>query len=71
MDNGNFKLIYSYPRKQTLDDGILIDVSAQAKESRFKVPVAVSANLYRGYVYHQKDSKGKGNPSKVGFTTSS
>lgn len=40
-----FQVIFSYTRKQSIDDGNLIDVTAQAKESGFKVPVAVSLIL--------------------------
>ncbi|WP_415717067.1 DUF6573 family protein [Maridesulfovibrio sp.] len=39
-------MIYSYTRKQAIEDENLIDVTRQAKETGFKVPVAVSLNLY-------------------------
>jgi len=45
-------LIFSYTRKEALEDGTLIDVSTQAKESGFKYPIAitsaVSAQLSKG-----------------------
>ena len=43
-------LIYSYTRAQALADGVLIDVTGQAKTLGFRVPVAVTDNLYNGYV---------------------
>ena len=45
-----FAMIYSYTRKQALEDGNLIDVTGQAKETGFKVPVAVSSTLYEQYI---------------------
>jgi len=42
--------IYSYTRKQALEDGTLIDVTEIAKEAGIKYPVAVTAELYHGYI---------------------
>lgn len=39
-------LIYSYTRKQALEDGVLMDVSELAKEAGFRYPVAVTAALW-------------------------
>lgn len=42
-----FRMIYSYTRKQAIEDGNLIDVTEQAKETGFKVyvfPCSVSVN---------------------------
>ncbi len=43
-------IIYSYTRAQALADGVLIDVSALAREAGFTLPVAVSDSLYHGYL---------------------
>lgn len=43
-------LIFKYSRKDALDDGVLIDISELAREAGFKLPVAVSDNLYHGYL---------------------
>ncbi len=43
-------IIYSYTRKQALEDGVLIDVSEEAKSAGFKIPVAVGDNLFHRYV---------------------
>jgi len=48
--NNDWNFIYSYTRAQALADGVLIDVTAQAKTLGFRVPVAVTDNLYNGYV---------------------
>lgn len=44
------ELIYSYTRRQAIDDGVLIDVTATAKELGFSVPVAVTSTLWHEYV---------------------
>ena len=38
-------LVYSYSRKQAIEDGVLIDVTETAKEAGFKFPVAVTSAL--------------------------
>jgi hypothetical protein len=39
------EVIYSYTRKQAIEDGILVDVSDTAAEAGFKIPVALTARL--------------------------
>ena len=39
-------LIYSYTRAQAIADGVLVDVTEQAKEAGFKVPVALTQAAY-------------------------
>lgn len=43
-------LIHSYTRKQALEDGVLVDVSAAARDLGFKVQVAVTGNLLDRYI---------------------
>ncbi len=43
-------LIFKYSRADALAEGVLIDVSDIAREAGFKLPVAVSDNLYHGYL---------------------
>lgn len=43
-------LIYSYSRTTALEQGVLIDVSAIAREAGFKLPTAVTDSLYHGYL---------------------
>jgi len=40
------EVISAYPRAQALADGTLIDVTVQAAEAGFKVPVAVTAAVW-------------------------
>jgi len=60
MIEDGFKLIYSYSRKQAIADGVLIDVSDQAREAGFKLPVCVSDHLYHGYVVPPEGMDGEG-----------
>nr|WP_319760509.1 DUF6573 family protein [Maridesulfovibrio sp.] len=53
-------VIFSYTRKQAIEDGNLIDVTEQAKQNGFKVPVAVSLNLYERYITPPKGLEGEG-----------
>lgn len=39
-------LIYSYTRKQAIEDGVLIDVTETAKNAGFAVPVALTAGAW-------------------------
>ena len=52
MSNGKAfgNLIYSYSRAQAIADGVLIDVTDEAKAHGFKVPVAITDHLFHGYV---------------------
>ena len=43
-------VIYSYTRAQAIEDGVLIDVSETAKEAGFKFPIAVTSEVWHGYV---------------------
>jgi len=40
------EVIYTYTRDQALSDGVLIDVTAMAKEAGFSCPAAITAALY-------------------------
>ncbi|HVH73295.1 MAG TPA: DUF6573 family protein [Stellaceae bacterium] len=39
-------VISAYSRAQALEDGVLVDVSSQAEEAGFKVPVAVTTAVW-------------------------
>ena len=60
MDDQGFNIIYSYTRTQAIADGVLIDVSGQANETGFKVPVAISDHLYNGYIVPPDGLDGEG-----------
>lgn len=53
MDN----LISCYTWDDAVEDGTFIDISEQAKEWKFTLPVAMTANLFSKYV-RRIDSKG-------------
>ncbi len=53
-------IIYSYTRKQALEDGVLIDVTETAKEAGFVVPVAVTNGLYAEYIEPSESLKNLG-----------
>ena len=38
--------VFSYSRKQAIEDGVLVDVSETAKEAGFKWPVAMTAEVW-------------------------
>ncbi|XXX82789.1 DUF6573 family protein [Sorangium sp. So ce134] len=49
-DRITMELVYSYARRQALEDGVLIDVSATARELGVKIPVAVTSAVWERYV---------------------
>lgn len=44
------EVIYAYTRAQALADGVLIDVTKDAKEAGIKYPAAVTEALWNGYI---------------------
>jgi len=56
------ELIYSYSRKQALEDGVLIDVTEMAKEAGIKLPVALTQELHSTYIVTElsdQDERGR------------
>lgn len=43
-------LIFSYTREMALEDGVLIDVTEDAKQVGFSLHTVVTSNLFNGYV---------------------
>ena len=43
-------VIFSYTRAQAIEDGVLVDLTAWAAETGFKIPVACTAAVWNGYV---------------------
>lgn len=41
-----FEVIFRYTRAQAIEDGILIDVTVNAREAEFRVTVAVTASVW-------------------------
>ncbi|MTI79999.1 MAG: hypothetical protein FH758_03790 [Firmicutes bacterium] len=46
----DWEVIYQYTRKQTLEDGVLIDVSNTAKEAGFRYPIAVTKAVWEDII---------------------
>ena len=49
MDEKQGNLIFSYSRKNALDDGVLIDITELAFECGFKLNTAINDRLYNHY----------------------
>jgi hypothetical protein len=56
----NAEVIYSYSRAQAIDDGVLVDVSAMAKEAGFRYAVALTAAAWADCVAWPENRRGAG-----------
>ncbi len=56
-EDAPMEVIYAYTRAQAIDDGVLIDVSAIAKEAGFKYPVALTSTVWADYVRVPEDAE--------------
>ena len=56
----DWPIIFSYTRAQAIDDGVLIDVTTQAKQHGFKVHTVVTDHLYNEYVVPPSGLEGEG-----------
>ena len=43
-------VIFSYTRAQAIEDGVLVDLTAWAKETGFRIPVACTSTVWNGYI---------------------
>lgn len=59
-DFNDWPIIYCYSRKQAIEDGVLIDVTSEAKQAGFKIPVAIGDNLFNQHVTPPNGLKGEG-----------
>ena len=46
----DWNVIYSYTRAQAIVDGVLVDVTEQAKQIGFKLHTVVTGTIFHGYV---------------------
>jgi hypothetical protein len=60
MDDDKSLIIYSYTRQQALEDGVLIDVTEQARKMNFRIPVAITDTLYNAYLFPPEGLEGFG-----------
>ncbi len=54
-----FTLIHAYTRRQAIEDGVLVDVTDLARETGFRVPVAVTASVWALYVEVPAGARGQ------------
>ena len=52
-----FDVVYAYTRAQALADGVLIDVTKTAGKAGIRFPVAVTANVWHGYIVPRESSE--------------
>jgi hypothetical protein len=57
-ENTGFEVIHIYTRREAIEDGTLIDVTDTAKTMGFKIPVAVTANLWGSGIADKNYSHG-------------
>jgi len=50
-------IIFSYTRKQAIEDGVLVDLTPWASETGFRIPVACTAEVWHRYVVPPADTK--------------
>ena len=53
-------LVFSYSRRQALGDGVLVDVTAMAREAAFRYPVAVTRAVWDGVVTPDDEGRASG-----------
>jgi hypothetical protein len=53
-------VIFSYTRKQAIEDGVLIDLTEWAKETGFRYPVACTAAVWQGHIVPPEDTRAFG-----------
>jgi hypothetical protein len=58
-ENAAVEVIYAYTRAQAIEDGVLIDVGDMAKEAGFKMPIALTAAVWAGYVRVPEKAEGQ------------
>jgi hypothetical protein len=60
-----FDLIHSYSRQQAVEDGVLVDVTATAREAGFRYPVALTATVFGAYVEVPPSMSGQDAPGRL------
>ena len=66
-----FEVIHRYTRAQAIEDGVLVDLTAQARTCGFTVPVAMTATLFADCERWAEGSDwGRGEPTSEQFVQS-
>ena len=50
-----------YTQRQAIEDGIFVDVTEQAKKYGFKIPVAITTNLFHSHIAKEEDDRTQNN----------
>lgn len=53
-------VIFSYTRKQAIEDGVLVDLTEWAKETGFRIPVACTSAVWHEYVVPPTETRSLG-----------
>ena len=53
-------LIYNYTRKQAIEDGVLVDLTAWAQETGFTIPVACTASVWNQFIVPPGNTQAQG-----------
>ena len=53
-------IIYSYTRRQAIEDGVLIDITQTAREAAFRYPVAITRAVWDGVVMPDDEDRASG-----------
>jgi hypothetical protein len=53
-------VIFSYTRKQAIEDGVLVDLTEWARETGFTIPVACTSEVWNRYIQPPSDTIGLG-----------
>ena len=57
--NNESNYVYVYTRQQAIEDGIFVDVTERAKGIGFRIPVAITTNLFSTYLKSYDEDKQK------------
>ena len=60
MDGNEFSVIYTFTREDAIESGALVDLTKEAEQAGFKIPVAMSAGLYHEYVKPSEELEAAG-----------
>lgn len=60
MPDESWPIIFSYTRAQAIEDGVLIDVTTEAKAYGVKLPFVIGDNLFNRYVTPPPGLEGEG-----------
>ena len=53
-------VIFSYTRKQAIEDGVLVDLTEWAKETGFRIPVACTSAVWHEYIVPPEGTRSLG-----------